>query len=160
MPLPPDTYFYKTKKPLPQHSCWDKSIYTPAVPPDLACLYASPLVSRTAMRASLVTGEAPVAPNLCEEARIALVSPFAVGSSAAIAPPAALLKRLCHGYYSYSSVCRFGFVAIICRDFASVNRIFTKKESYRKRLFYTNKPYQRTKVTKFARKGLTNDYNC
>ena len=89
--------------------------------------YANPLFSRTAMRASLVTGEAPVAPNLSfPEARIALVSPFAVVSFAAIAPPAALLERLCHGYYSYSPVCRFGFVAIICRDASSVNSFFAK----------------------------------
>lgn len=127
MPLPPNIII-KIKKALVSTFLLGQEPYSLLrYHPTWPAYSTSPLFSRTAMRASLVTGEAPVAPNLSfSEARIALVSPFAVVSFAAIAPPAALLERLHHGYYSYSPVCRFGFVAIICRDASSVNSFLQK----------------------------------
>ena len=46
------------------------------------------------MRTSLITGEAPVAPNGIKRPRIALVSPFNAAAAAAIPPSAALWERL------------------------------------------------------------------
>ena len=106
MPLPPNIII-KIKKALVSTFLLGQEPYSLLrYHPTWPAYSASPLFSRTAMRASLVTGEAPVAPNpSLPEARIALVSPFAVVSFAAIAPPAALLEVRSPCYSSSSLVC-------------------------------------------------------
>ena len=63
MPLPPDPHF-KNKKALVSTFLLGQEPYSLLrYHPTWLAHSTSPLVSRTAMRASLVTGEAPVAPN-------------------------------------------------------------------------------------------------
>jgi hypothetical protein len=83
---------------------WDKDCVS-AVPPKLPAEQAArPLDSHTNMCASRITGEAPVGHYSHRCFPAALLSPFVITGSAAIAPPAALLESLVDEYSSQSLV--------------------------------------------------------
>ena len=74
--------------------CSGTRAVTPAVPPEFIRPRRMHFLCAPMMRTSLITGEAPVAPNGIKRPRIALVSPFNAAAAAAIPPSAALWERL------------------------------------------------------------------
>ena len=71
------------------------------------------------MRTSLITGEAPVAPNGIKRPRIALVSPFNAAAAAAIPPSAALWERLTLRLLLLLT----GLISVVVMDYNSENAV-------------------------------------